>query len=145
MVKNSSDLFFGSTTSMPITSSLLLSFMPRTPEALRPISRTSFSLKRMAKPALVAIMISSVPVDGFTHSRLSSVFNFNAIKPLRRTFSKSVSAVFLIVPLRVTITRYLDEAISPIASRVVTFSFGANCKKFTSACPLAVRLPTGMS
>ena len=89
---------------IPTTSSVDLSLIARTPEAVRPIARTSFSLNLIDCPMEVVIMMSLLPAVGWTHSSISSSFNFRAIRPDLRTFLKSSNFVFLILPLLVTIT-----------------------------------------
>jgi hypothetical protein len=53
-------------TSTETTSSPAFIFIPRTPDAARPIARTSVSLKRMVAPLRLTTKMSSLPVVSMT-------------------------------------------------------------------------------
>ncbi|MNN73969.1 hypothetical protein D3C81_1901280 [compost metagenome] len=76
----------------------LPSFMPRTPRALRPISRTTLSAKRITLPASENIMTSLAPSVMAAAIRVSPSFSFRAIRPLERGRANCTSGVFFTVP-----------------------------------------------
>ena len=84
--------------------------MPATPEAGRPIARTSLSWKRTAWPSRETIRMSSLPSDRRTPISSSPSRIFRAMIP--SAFSGvlySRNSVFLITPFRVAKTRYFDS------------------------------------
>ncbi len=72
--------------------------MPRTPEALRPIGRTSSSAKRMALPSVVHSMTSRKPSVSDTPTSLSPSSRSTAMMPAVRGRENAASDVFLTVP-----------------------------------------------
>ncbi len=78
--------------------------MPRTPRAVRPMGRTSDSSKRMASPSCVAMKMRFVPSVSITSSSSSPSSTLTALMPFERMLRNSDSSVFLMTPLRVTIT-----------------------------------------
>ena len=79
--------------------------MPRTPAAVRPIGRTSSSLKRMVMPLRLTMKMSSLPLVSMTRTSSSPSLRLMAMMPSRRDESYSSNAVFLTVPLRVAKNR----------------------------------------
>ena len=77
--------------------------MTRTPAALRPISRTSDSLKWMLWPSVVAMTMSSFFETNETEMSSSPASRVIAIRPDRRTSWKCLADDFLPVPFFVTI------------------------------------------
>ena len=90
---------------MPTTQSPSLSVRALTPRAVRPMARTSFSLKRIAMPFLVATSRSSLPLVRRTQHSSSPSSKSMAITPPLRVVWNAESGVRLMTPLRVTITR----------------------------------------
>ena len=76
-----------------------------TPAATRPIGRTSSSANRASIPSAVAMITSSSPAETSTQASSSSSLIVIARIPVDRTRSNCSSGVFLIIPLRVAITR----------------------------------------
>ena len=72
---------------------------------LRPMARMSLSLKRMAWPMRVASISSQLASVSSTPMSSSSSRSTMAMRPVLRRFENSSSAVFLIVPQRVAMTR----------------------------------------
>ena len=85
---------------IPITSSLPSSskVIPRTPVAVRPITRTALSWKRMARPLRLAMIISLLPFVMRTSITLSSSRIVIAFTPFCRGREYCSSNVFLITP-----------------------------------------------
>ena len=75
--------------------------MPRTPLAVRPMARTSDSLKRAALPALEHNITSLVPLVMAAPISVLSSSKSSAISPLGRGRENCSRAVFLTVPLAV--------------------------------------------
>src|SRR5206468_2328572 len=73
-------------------------FMPRTPRAVRPIGRTSFSSKRTALPESENSITSCSPSVSAAPIRKSPSSRSTAIMPALRGLLKSLSGVFLTVP-----------------------------------------------
>ncbi len=69
--------------------------IPITPRAVRPIGRTSFSLKRIDFPFEVAMKISSDPRDSSAASRWSPSSMVTAMMPPARGRENAASGVFL--------------------------------------------------
>ena len=95
-----------SRTSSSITTSDLISSsplrrIPRTPLALRPIERASFSSKRMALPLEANNMTSWLPLVIRALTNLSSSSRLTAIRPLERIVANCSSSTRLTVPLAV--------------------------------------------
>ncbi len=76
----------------------LPSLTPRTPQAVRPIARTSDSRKRIALPAEVNSMMPWLPSVMSTPINWSSSRRSTAMIPLVRGREKSTSGVFFTVP-----------------------------------------------
>ena len=95
----------GSATPMPITSSPRARRMPVTPWVCRPIGRASVALKQTALPLRVARTIRSLSPQVATQASASPLRRAIEMRPARRTFAYSESAVFLMKPLRVAMTR----------------------------------------
>ncbi len=74
------------TTTIPITASSASSSTPFTPVVARPISRTSFSWKRMDIPCRVARTMSFVPSVTCTSISWSPSSMLMALMPVARTF-----------------------------------------------------------
>ena len=81
--------------------------MPRTPAAVRPIGRTSFSSKRIALPPLEHRMICSVPSVMSTPTRRSPASSSMAMMPAWRGRENASSEVFLTVPCAVAMNTNL--------------------------------------
>ena len=79
--------------------------MPITPPASRPIGRTSPSENRASMPCDVAMITSSSPDETLTHASSSPSLIVIARIPVARTRSNCSSGVFLMIPLRVAMTR----------------------------------------
>ena len=77
--------------------------IPRTPLAERPIERTSVSAKRMALPSFENNIICCSPSVMATPIKVSSSFNSMARKPLERTLPNCSSSTRLTVPAAVAI------------------------------------------
>ena len=79
--------------------------MPRTPMAVRPVARTSVSLKQTAMPRCVPMKICSSPAVCRTVISWSPSSSVSARMPLERMFFSAACSMRLTVPLRVTKTR----------------------------------------
>ena len=90
-----------------------------TPAASRPIARTSVSAKRASLPSAVAMMTSSWPAATSTQASSSLSARVMARIPDERTFSNCSSGVFLMIPRRVAMTRYVPALKSGTTSVAV--------------------------
>ena len=101
--------------SMLMTSSPLRSRMPRTPEVLRPVGRTSLSWKRMACPRRLTMMMSSSPevlrtAISSSPSRMSMAMMPSALSGVLY----EPKSVFFTMPLRVPKMRNLPSVTSKL-------------------------------
>ncbi len=94
----STDCCSFSATSSAITFCPSSRFMPRTPRAVRPIGRTSFSSKRTALPESENSITSCSPSVSAAPIRKSPSSRSTAMMPALRGLLKSFSGVFLTVP-----------------------------------------------
>ena len=99
--------------SIPMTRSSPAILIPRTPRAVRPMSRTSPSLKRIDLPFRVPRKMSWFPRVSWTSISSSPSSMEIAMIPPARGLEKAESSVFLIVPFLVTMT----TDFSPVNSR----------------------------
>ena len=127
------------------TSSLSSIFMPRTPIDVRPVVRTSFSLKRIHCPLFVTRKMSRLLSVTFTSINSFPSRRVIACKPVLRIFAYSKIGVFLTVPSFVAMKRYLSSSNSLMEITAEIFSSGSNCKRLIIAVPLDVRLASGIS
>ena len=82
----------------------------------------------------------------FTSINSSSLLRPIAISPDLLIFLNSSRLVFLTIPFLVANNRYNSSSLLLSTDiRVVIFSFGANCNKFTIAVPFAFLFPSGIS
>ncbi len=93
--------------------------MPRTPAAVRPIGRTSFSSKRIALPPLEHRMICRWPSVMSTPTSRSPASSSMAMMPAWRGRENASSEVFLTVPCAVAMNTNLFSSNSWIGSTAV--------------------------
>src|SRR6266511_1917154 len=119
-----------------ITSSSDRSRMPCTPDASRPIDRTSFSAKRMAWPTRDTIKTSSVPLECRTPTSSSPSRILIAIIPSALRFVLYASSfVFLTTPFFVAKSRYSASLKSRVWITARTCSPWRNGSRLTLARP----------
>src|SRR3989344_1284909 len=125
----------------------LPSFIPVTPAAVRPISRTSFSLKRIDCRSSVTSETSSPLPTNLAAMSESSSLRVMAMSPLRRTSLKAEASLFLATPFLVIIMRPHSPAHSSLrtASTDVIFSSCVIERKFIMDLPLVALRPSGIS
>ena len=86
----------------PMTLAPSASFIPRTPAAVRPMSRTSLSTKVTILPLEEARLTNKEPVVCLTSNNISPSLNPIAIFPFCRIDSNSLISVRLTTPFSVT-------------------------------------------
>ncbi len=118
-------------------------FMPRTPRAVRPITRTSLSLKRIALPMLLNNIISCSPSVRAVPTNSSSSSKSTAIMPLARGREKSFSFTRFTIELRVAINTMRSSSNSSTGKTEVMCSPSSNGKIFTIGLPRLPRLASG--
>ena len=118
--------------------------IPFTPAAVRPMVRTSPSLKRIALPELANNMTSESPVVKATSIRSLPSRKSIAIIPLARGRENCWSDVFLTVPFDVAIKTVRSSLYSRIGRIARICSPAPKGNKFTIGRPLEVRLPIGI-
>ena len=87
-------------------------------------------------------MLPSVRATEIKRSPSSSL---TAMMPPLRTLEYSTSGVFLTTPFRVAMNRKVSSLNSLTGRMVVIFSSIATLTRLTTAFPLVVRLPSGIS
>ena len=115
---------------------------------MRPICRTSLSLKRIACPLWVTKSTSSPAPTNLVEIRESPSFRVIAIKPLRLTSLKADASDFFTTPLRVTISKLQSpssQAPLRTGSTEVTCSSLPSERKFMMDLPFVARRPSGIS
>ena len=120
--------------------------MPWTPDASRPIGRTSVSWKRIAWPSRETISTSSLPVEWRTPTSSSPSRILIAMIP--SAFSGVLYAssfVFLTTPFFVAKTRYSASLKSRVWITARTCSSWRNGSRLTIARPFDWREPSGSS
>ena len=124
-----------STQIIPITSSpACVSVTPLTPAAFLPIGRTFASLKRMARPELVAITISLTPLVNLASNNSSLSRIVIALIPLERGREYASKDVFLITPnLEHMIIKLLLVYSLSVKSKTLTYAFTL------SSCGILIR------
>ena len=134
-------------TSAETIASPLLNFIAVTPEAVRPISRTSVSLKRIDWPPRVTSDSSSPLPTKRAEISESASLSVIAIRPLRRTSLNEAASLFLATPFWVNIIKLQSPSQSSLrtASTEVTFSSELRGKKFIIDLPRVAFLPSGIS
>lgn len=119
-------------------------FIPRTPAAARPITRTSFSSNCIAFPPRETRSILSVPSVTRTHQRASPSCGFMTMSPLERIFATSAISILFT-------TAFLDmrhrffPSVHVRSSTVVIDSSFARVRNWTTGCPFAVLCISGIS
>ena len=119
--------------------------MARTPVAVRPIGRTSFSWKEMHLPLRVTMVTMSSPVVCWMLTSSSPSRRVIAMRPVFLWVLNSERAVFLMVPLRVTASRYLSSPFTSIGMTALMRSRCMRLRKLTAGVPFAVRVASGIS
>ena len=120
--------------------------MPWTPDASRPIARTSCSEKRIAWPARDTMSRSSSPLEWRTPTSSSPSRILIAMMP--SAFSEVLyasSLVFLTTPFFVAKTRYSASLKSRVCTTARTCSPWRNGSRLTIARPFDWRDPSGSS
>ncbi len=109
------------------------------------MGRTSVSANRTALPALENSMMSCPPSVMAAPTRKSASSRSTAMIPLGRGREKSVSGVFLTVPLAVAMNTKCCSSNSRTGITTVIFSFSSSGKRFTTGLPRLWRPPCGTS
>src|SRR6266540_1469564 len=133
------------TTTMSITWSCFSSSIPFTPVAVRPMSRTSFSWKRMLIPCWVASTMSFEPSVTWTSINSSPFSMLMARMPTDRGFPNSESTVFFTTPFFVANSRYWSSENSRTGTSAATRSSGFMAMQLTIGLPRAARAACGIS
>ena len=134
-----------SQTMPPTTSSLSARSMPMTPAALRPMTRASFSSKRIDMPVAVERSTWSAPLVTSTSTRRSPSFRPSAMMPALLTLRYSCSAVRFTWPLAVRKKRKSSRSSNLATGRHAQMrSSGRSSSRFCTARPLAVRAASGI-
>src|SRR2546426_2042765 len=133
------------TTTMSITWSFLSSSIPFTPVAVRPMSRTSFSWKRMLMPWCVASTMSFRPSVTCTSISSSPFSILMARMPTERGVPNSESTVFLTTPCLVANRRYWSSENSRTGTSDARRSSGFNAMHEMIGLPRAARAACGIS
>ena len=128
-----------------ITRCFLPSLTPRTPQAVRPIARTSDSRKRIDLPAEVNSMMLCAPSVMSTPINWSSSRRSTAIMPLDRGREKSTSGVFFTVPDAVAMNTKRSSVYSRTGSTALMRSPCSSGSRLTIGRPRAVRPACGSS
>src|SRR5438067_2266554 len=136
---------FRRTTTMSITWSFLSSSIPFTPVAVRPMSRTSFSWKRMLIPWRVASTMSLRPSVTCTSISSSPFSMLMARIPTERGLPNSESRVFFTTPCFVANSRYWSSENSRTGTRDARRSFGFMATHERIGLPRAARAACGIS
>ena len=125
------------------TLSSSLSFIPRTPVAVRPIGRTQSSAKRTTLPSAENNITSFVLSVKSTPINSSPSFKLTAMIPALRGRLKSCRGVFFTVPLAVAIKTNLPSSYSLTGKMAVIRSFCSRGNKLIIGRPRAPRLASG--
>ena len=101
------------------TSSSKRNLIPLTPIAVLPDDLSSFSLKRIAKPFLVAINTSSLGLHNLTRTSLSSSRIVMHLIPVCLILENALKFVFFVIPLAETKTKLF---LTPVKLSILVIS-----------------------